>query len=162
MHRLWFDTEFLEDGSSVELLSIGVVRDDGATFYAEVAGVDTSRANAFVRQHVLPQLTGPVLTKDVLRAQLLAFAGPTPEWWAWHCAYDWVCLRQLYGPIAARPESWPISPRDLQHWADLVGFDVASVPHDGAAHHALADAQWAHTAWQAIRAHCQASGLPGY
>lgn len=30
-HQVFFDTEFIEDGRTIELLSIGMVRDDGRT-----------------------------------------------------------------------------------------------------------------------------------
>ena len=33
--RIWFDTEFIEDGRTIDLLSIGMVRDDGLEYYAE-------------------------------------------------------------------------------------------------------------------------------
>ena len=35
MTKVFYDTEFLEDGSTVKLISIGMVRDsDGAEYYA--------------------------------------------------------------------------------------------------------------------------------
>ena len=38
--RICFDTEFIEDGRTIDLLSIGLVREDGATYYAEPAEAD--------------------------------------------------------------------------------------------------------------------------
>lgn len=32
--RYWYDTEFLEDGSTIELISIGIVAEDGREYYA--------------------------------------------------------------------------------------------------------------------------------
>jgi hypothetical protein len=32
--RIWYDTEFLEDGRTIDLISFGAVRDDGREYYA--------------------------------------------------------------------------------------------------------------------------------
>jgi hypothetical protein len=105
--RLWFDTEFIDDGRTVSLLSIGVVRDDGSVYYAEPAEADRSAANPWVRAHVLPLLTGPVLPRAEIAKQVREFAGSSPEWWASFGAYDWVLLCQLYGPLEDHPPGWP-------------------------------------------------------
>lgn len=34
--KIWYDTEFLEDGKTIELISIGMVREDGKEYYAVV------------------------------------------------------------------------------------------------------------------------------
>lgn len=33
--KYWFDTEFIEDGKTIDLLSIGIVSEEGHTLYAE-------------------------------------------------------------------------------------------------------------------------------
>ena len=45
--RVYYDTEFLEDGKTIELLSIGIVRADGQEYYAVISDADWDR----VRQH---------------------------------------------------------------------------------------------------------------
>lgn len=55
-----FDTEFIEDGRTIDLLSIGLVRYDGTTYYAEPAETDRTRASEWVVENVMPHLTGPV------------------------------------------------------------------------------------------------------
>lgn len=35
MKRYFYDTEFIEDGKTIDLISIGVVCEDGREFYAE-------------------------------------------------------------------------------------------------------------------------------
>jgi hypothetical protein len=151
--RLWFDTEFVDDGRTVELLSIGVVRDDGATYYAEVAEADRSRATPWVRAHVLPLLTGPVFRRAEIAKQVREFAGPSPEWWASFGAYDWVLLCQLYGPLEDHPPDWPWYCRDVQQYAEHVGADLTALPQPPAQHHALADAHWTRAAWQLCNDH---------
>ena len=55
--RIWFDTEFIEDGKTIDLISIGAVREDGRQFYAENAECDLGRASPWVVAHVFPHLS---------------------------------------------------------------------------------------------------------
>jgi hypothetical protein len=148
MTRLWFDTEFIEDGRTIELLSIGIVRDDGATYYAEPAEVDRKSANAWVQEHVLPLLTGPVKPRADIAREIVEFAGRDPEWWAYYADYDWVALCQLYGTMMHLPDGWPMYCRDLKQLHDECGRpNMDAVRMKGVEHHALADAIWCRTAW---------------
>ena len=42
--KFWFDTEFIEDGKTIDLISIGIVAEDGRTFYAESLECEYDRA----------------------------------------------------------------------------------------------------------------------
>lgn len=42
--RYWFDTEFHEEQNSLELISIGLVAEDGRAYYAESSDYDWPRA----------------------------------------------------------------------------------------------------------------------
>lgn len=152
--RLWFDTEFIEDGKTVEMLSIGVAREDGETYYAEPAETDHSRADEWVQENVLPHLTGPVKPRAQIAAELIEFAGDKPEWWAYYADYDWVVLCQLYGRMIDLPDGWPMFCMDLKQWATQKGnpdlHKLATI--DGPEHNALADARWAADAWAALDA----------
>ena len=53
--RYFYDCEFIEDGRTIELISIGVVAEDGREFYAVSTEFDPGRANPWVRRHVLGQ-----------------------------------------------------------------------------------------------------------
>lgn len=144
--KIWFDTEFIEDGKTIDLLSIGLVREDGATYYAEPAEADRSRADAWVSEYVLPHLTGPIKPRAVIAAEIVEFAGPNPEFWAYYADYDWVALCQLYGRMIDLPDGWPAFCRDLQQIRAAVG---ASLPlQKSVEHHALADALWTKEAWE--------------
>lgn len=53
----WFlDTEFAENGSTIELISIGLVAEDGREYYAVSREFDLSKCNAWVTANVLPKL----------------------------------------------------------------------------------------------------------
>lgn len=147
--RIWFDTEFIEDGKTIDLLSIGLVREDGAEYYAEPAETDRSRAGDWVRANVLPHLTGPVKPRAQIAAELIAFAGDRPELWAYYADYDWVALCQLYGTMLDLPKGWPMFCLDVKQVAHLKGIDKITVPQVRE-HSAIHDARWTREAWRAV------------
>ena len=57
--RYFYDTEFIEDGRTIELISIGVVAEDGREYYAVSTEFDPERAGSWVRANVLPKLPPP-------------------------------------------------------------------------------------------------------
>ena len=59
--RYFYDTEFIDDGRTIELISIGVAAEDGREYYAISTEFDPDRAGAWVRKHVLPKLPSPVV-----------------------------------------------------------------------------------------------------
>jgi hypothetical protein len=146
--KLWFDTEFIEDGVTIDLLSIGIVREDGETYYAEPAEADRSRASDWVRENVLPFLTGPIKPRAQIAREIVEFAGKSPEWWAYYADYDWVVLCQLYGTMMHLPTGWPMYCRDVKQVAVEGGFDLSGVTYSGPEHNALTDALWTRDAWR--------------
>lgn len=46
--RYFYDTEFIEDGHTIELISIGVVAEDGREYYAVSTEFDPERAGSWV------------------------------------------------------------------------------------------------------------------
>ncbi|MGO2515400.1 MAG: polyadenylate-specific 3'-exoribonuclease AS, partial [Corynebacterium variabile] len=52
--RYFYDTEFIEDGRTIDLVSIGVVAEDGREFYAVSSDFNERRAGSWVRRNVLP------------------------------------------------------------------------------------------------------------
>lgn len=149
--RVFFDTEFIEDGKTIDLLSIGMVREDGRRFYAENAEADTSRASQWVRDNVFP-LLGKVepRSRKEIAAAIVEFAGPAPEFWAYYADYDWVALCQLYGTMLDLPKGWPMFCLDVKQAAVMAG-NPKLPPDPAAEHHALADAIWTQEAWQSLQ-----------
>jgi hypothetical protein len=49
MIRYWFDTEFLETGSSIDLISIGIVAEDGREYYAVVEEIGDDETELYKR-----------------------------------------------------------------------------------------------------------------
>lgn len=143
MTRLFFDTEFIDDGKTIDLISIGIVSQNGRTYYAESEECDLSRACPWVKANVIPHLVGPRKPRAVIAREIVEFAGPAPEFWAWFGAYDWVLMCQLYGRMIDLPKHWPMFVRDLKQVAPML------VQTD-ATHNALEDAMWLREAWFAM------------
>lgn len=152
--RYWFDTEFIEDGKTIDLISIGIVSEDGREFYAELAECDHSRANQWVKDNVLVHLTG--LRKDNFTRrhaahEIVRFCREKPEFWAYYADYDWVAMCQLFGTMMDLPKGWPMYCRDVKQLCDDLGNP--KLPEQGKGeHHALADAKWTRDAWQWLQA----------
>lgn len=142
--KVFFDTEFIEDGRTIDLISIGLIKETGGTLYLESSDCDLSRASDWVKANVLPQLHGPAVQVPRWRmAQCIQeFVGERPEFWAYYADYDWVALCQLYGAMVDLPKGWPMFCMDIKQLCVSVG-NPRLPKQEGAAHHALGDAQWA-------------------
>ena len=170
--RYWFDTEFIEDGKTIDLISIGVVCEDGREFYAESLDADLSAASEWVQENVLPHLwshqadkrdanawsrdggAGGLLTRYQMRGDLLRFVAQgegKPEFWAYYGDYDWVVLCQLYGRMIDLPDGWPMFAMDVKQYAVSVG-NPPLPDQSSTEHHALADARWTRLAWEFLEA----------
>jgi hypothetical protein len=56
MKNLFFDTEFTGLHKNTTLISIGIVSDDGRTFYAELNDYDQSQVDDWLKMHVIDNL----------------------------------------------------------------------------------------------------------
>lgn len=148
MTRYWFDTEFIEDGHTIDLLSIGVVCEDGREYYAVSGDADLSKAGDWVKENVIPHLGAPVHTRKKIASDLIAFTRPDehPQFWAYYGDYDWVALCQLYGTMMDLPKGWPMFAMDVKQLAVSVGNPFLP-EQTGTEHNALEDARWTREAW---------------
>lgn len=156
--KFWFDTEFIEDGKTIDLMSIGIVAEDGREFYAECAECDLNRASEWVKANVIPHLTANITPRAQIAKEIVEFVGeypittgPTkPELWAYYADYDWVALCQLFGTMMDLPKGWPMYCRDVKQLCDALGNP--QLPEQGKGeHHALADARWTRDAWMFLQ-----------
>jgi hypothetical protein len=145
--RYWFDTEFIEDGRTIDLMSIGMVAEDGREYYAESKECDLSRASPWVAANVIPHLRGGAKSRSAIAAEVLEFIGrDEPEIWAYYGDYDWVALCQLYGTMMQLPDRWPLYCLDIKQYSFMMGDPDLPV-QAGNEHDALADARWNRQAW---------------
>lgn len=165
--KFFYDCEFLDDGRTIELISIGIVREDGQEYYAVNRGAPWKRIakHSWLVENVirsLPRIHGDMRNHVGWRNPLaLDFQDPamrargqianevcdflldgdsTPELWAWYAAYDHVCLAQLWGSLMQLPEGIPMVTYDLKQECDRQGNpDLPDQPPGE--HNALADAR---------------------
>jgi hypothetical protein len=146
-NQFFLDTEFIEDGTTIDLLSIALVHESGETLYLVSSEVDFREASAWVKTNVLPDIMSEangMHTRIEIRDKVLSFvdkhrAGQKPEFWGYYADYDWVAFCQLFGKMIDLPKGWPMYCRDLKQLCDDLGNP--KLPKNNA-HHALSDARW--------------------
>lgn len=164
-----YDTEFHEDGSTIDLISIGIVAEDGREYYAVSNEFDTRRVaqNDWLMKNVMSSIDheqfivydfeGKPAVKDVhvtdpaAKSRLeikwdifwMVMEDPKPEFWAWYSAYDHVCLAQLWGKMIDLPQTMPMYTNDIRTLVKLASLQPSDLPRqpDGL-HNALSDARW--------------------
>ncbi|MFF9787093.1 3'-5' exoribonuclease domain-containing protein [Streptomyces nigrescens] len=161
--RVFYDTEFLEDGKSIELISIGMVREsDGKELYLvnRDMPVKRIRKHPWLNKHVWPSL--PRVPDEVRmtlgdrlnyahpavqpRAEIAARVRrfitdtPDPQLWAWYGAYDHVALAWLFGPMSDLPNGIPMWTNDIRQEAERLGNPQLPEQPRGE-HNALEDAR---------------------
>jgi hypothetical protein len=178
MSKYFIDTEFIEDGRTIDLVSIGIVCDDGREFYGQNMYCDFSKASDWVKEHVLPSLSSfdmetlkPIINWEQhggvgewyspgsLAAHLSArMAGtgfiqmpdPDVEFWGYYSDYDWVVICQLFGTMMQLPDGWPKFCMDLKQWCVQLGDP--RLPEQGKGeHNALSDARWNKQAYDFLK-----------
>jgi hypothetical protein len=77
--RYFYDTEFLEDGRTIELISIGIVAEDGREYYAvnSEAPMDRIRADDWLMRNVVSSL--PVTGKSSMETWLACPVNTYPK-----------------------------------------------------------------------------------
>ena len=157
--RYFLDTEFIERPGSIQLISIGIVSQDGRTFYAENVSFDERDADDWVRDNVLSKLRwrsaegGEHLsacpnqvevcgTMTLIRDCLLDFFShdQSPEFWGYYADYDWVIFCWIFGKMIDLPKEFPMYCKDLKQLLDESGKDKIADPEGE--HNALVDAFW--------------------
>lgn len=169
MSRYFLDAEFIEDGVTIDLISLGIVCEDGREFYAENEDCDLNAANDWVKANVLPwlwhQIEDPTEAEEFARAggsggllsrpdfadQVRQFMEPAthgkPEIWTYYGSYDWVVFCQLFGKMIDLPKGFPMFTMDIKQFAVMLG-NTELPKQDSAEHHALNDARWNKQAYE--------------
>lgn len=166
--KYWYDTEFIDDGRTIDLVSIGIVAQDGREFYAVSNDFDLTKlcAHPWLLQNVAPSL--PLLQcrpgcrcgngwhldvdhPDVRSRGQIArgvreflLTDGEPVLWSWYPAYDHVALAQLWGPMNGMPKGIPFRTNCIQQEAVRLGIgdEVNALARQATAqHNALGDAR---------------------
>lgn len=177
--RIFYDCEFLEDGSTVDLISIGMVTDDGREYYAIQQRTWREWRKVYrhewLRENVMPSLprlhgdrrlqvsyrTNPLAIdfharemkpREQIRDEVRDFilaAGPAVELWADYGAYDHVALCQLFGRMIDLPDGVPMWTHDFQQAWETAGRPGLPEQASGL-HNALADARHLKVQFEAL------------
>ncbi len=151
--KYFIDTEFSELGPHlpIELISIGIVAEDGRELYAVSTEFRAEDCNEWVKKNVLPHLLGTVrigigrTSLKEIRAAILKFCEPDqygkPEFWGYYSDYDWVLFCQIFGSMIDLPKGWPMYCRDLKQLCDDMG-NPKLPKQKSTEHNALHDARW--------------------
>jgi hypothetical protein len=147
--KYFIDTEFheyerLPNVSTIDLISIGIVAEDGREFYRVSSDFDVYRAyeNKWLHENVLGSIyrelsgdTSPhwgcsdlyefVIDKGTPRAMLATelvegFIGDDeePQFYGYYADYDWVVFCWLFGRMISLPKHFPMYCRDLKQTMD--------------------------------------------
>jgi len=189
MTRIYFDTEFLEDGERIYLISIGMVREDGAEYYAVSQEATKRPLCNRIRKHewlmanVVPSLPRPhgdwifdmpkswlfnymdacVKPRAQIAREIAAFilGAPDPELWAWFAAYDHVVLAQLWGRMIDLPDGIPMWTSDLKQECERLGNPSLPSMPGVRSHNALDDAREVKFRYEWLAARAADSAPPG-
>ena len=159
--KIYFDFEFLEDGSTIDLMSFGAVREDGEELYLVSTEYSLKRVKAdeWLMKHVVSQFpedpNDPVYVSRAvmksMKSRIVEFAGKDPEFIVDYGGYDWVGLCQLFGKMLDLPKGWPMFARDVQQFKESIGMkgDFPNLRAKGEKeHHALHDARECKARWE--------------
>lgn len=161
--RVYHDWEFIDDGRTIEPISVGMAAEDSRTYYAvfKSTPIDRVMQRVWLRDNVLPHLPllhfpgrgtpelnylSPLVKNPVtIRNEVSRFLLDTPrlELWGWYSGYDHVAFAQMWGPMVYLPEGIPMWTNDLRQEALRLGLDECDIPPPDPqmAHNALEDAK---------------------
>jgi hypothetical protein len=182
---VYYDSEFVDTGRTIDPISIGFVREDGEELYRVFKHEDTIRAaihHPWLRENVVSSLpvsiseqetwiwdTGhpdfecvkstPEIREDVEKFLYEAAIKGDLTLWAWYAAYDHVLLAQIWGKMLDLPSWMPMNTCDLRQEHLRLGEPTLPRQKEGR-HNALADARHNRVMHEALR-EIERSRMPG-
>lgn len=168
MAKIFFDTEFTGLHQNTTLISLGMVSDNGQSFYAELTDYNKAQVNDWLQENVINNLTlqheerkgveyfgignedsviGDTATvKKWLETWLRQFEDV--EIWSDCLSYDWVLFCQIFGHAFNIPKNIYYIPFDICTLMKVKGIDpdinreeFAGLTGDQNKHNALHDAK---------------------
>ncbi len=168
----FIDLEFIERGAAhpIDLISIGIVAEDGREYYAVNKGCKFWTASHWVWENVLRPMgvqkgpgeenvmipIDPLIWKsrEQIAIDILNFTSGVNEvkFIGEYCATDWVVFYQLWGALVHKPDNFPWRCRDVVHFLeDELGLSQDDWPEsletDGN-HNALLGAKTVKARWE--------------
>lgn len=172
--RYFIDCEFIEGFDKpwfkkprhfIDLISIGIVAEDGREYYAVSKEYDFNKADNWVKQNVITPIykaQSPEIKQNfshkrfhkvvgkslvIIKKELIEFIGKDrPDFWGYYSSYDWVLFCSLFGRMVDLPGNFPMFCKDIHQLRLESGLsDIwksANAPEPQDEHNALIDARW--------------------
>lgn len=178
--KYFLDTEFREEPGTIDLISIGIVNEEGKEYYALNKECNLRKIwnDDWLRDNVLIPIYNDEdsyykkqnefsfsVIKDIfskngktikeIRQEILDFTGQdSPEFYGYYSNYDWVVFCWIFGRMIDLPKSYPMYCKDLQHIIDYNNlskeWEDKNCPQSDNEHNALSDAKWNLKLYKAI------------
>lgn len=165
--KIFYDTEFLDDGRMIHLISLAMVPDDGAELYLinRDSPLKLISAHKWLCENVVPSLPlkwtpakgdyrlewdedHPDYPRVVPRVDMAntvrryVLHRARPQLWAWFNAHDHVALTQLFGPMSNLPSGFPQRTNDIAQIVEQLDAWGRYPEQSAGKHNALDDARW--------------------
>lgn len=131
--KIFFDTEFTGLHQKTTLISIGLISEDGKTFYAEFTDYDKSQIDSWLQVNVIDNLyinSYPDMPKweyisgksDYIKEKLIEWLlqFDSIEMWSDCLSYDWVLFNTLLSDYS---EGYPQLPKNVNY----IPFDICTL-----------------------------------
>jgi hypothetical protein len=160
--KIFFDTEFTGLQQDTKLLSIGMIAEDGRTFYAEYDHPDNFKLDDWIKENVIAHFTGEntFSSNQELKEKIEKFIEPYEniEIWSDCLAYDWVLFNNIWGHAFNIPKKIYYIPFDI---CTLMTIKMVDPDIDreefsgmtGTKHHALHDAKVIKACYEKLMTH---------
>jgi hypothetical protein len=132
MTKIFFDTEFTGLHQKTTLISIGLVSEDGKTFYAEIEDYDKSKIDEWLQSNVIDNLLlkkwdddkdyHPYENNVTVKCKFKDLEQPLSHWlhqfesiqiWSDCLSYDWVLFCEIWGHAFKVPKNIYYIPFDI-------------------------------------------------
>jgi hypothetical protein len=148
--KYFIDTEFCETPGTIDLISIGIVAEDGREYYAINRGCNLRKAiqNGWLEDNVFIPIYREFIHGDIrnmfpeslsslkyvfkkygkftpeISSDILSFIGDdnTPEFYGYYADYDWVVFCWIFGRMIDLPDHFPMYCKDLKQMMDDKGL----------------------------------------
>jgi len=135
--KVFWDSEFTGLHQNTTLISIGLIAETGATFYAELTDYDSEQVNGWIAENVISKLdldgsnphdmTQLLIKgdKNVVKSELERWFSQfeSVEMWSDCLSYDWVLFCQLFGHAFNIPKNILYIPFDICTLFKAKGID---------------------------------------
>jgi hypothetical protein len=153
--RYYLDLEFIENGPKypLDIISIGIVDDDGREYYAVSRDFNEKNASDWVKENVLNKLNIPDTERKpnvLIAREIIKFIGDDskPTFVADFADYDWVVFCQLFGRMIDLPKHFPMFCLDVQQFKYDLGVSNLPELNEKDEHNALNDAKLTKKRWE--------------